>query len=61
MSSVPLPSRAESLGLFFASGIWTALVAFQIVGVVWLVAGPVLTAWAWLLWAMVQQRRRVRP
>ena len=56
-----MPSRLESLGLFTASGIWTTLVALDIVGVVWLVAGPVLTAWAWLVWAMVQQRRRVRP
>ena len=60
MHSAPIPSRFESLGLFTASGIWTALVAFDVVGVVWLVAGPVLTAWAWLLWALLRQRRHIR-
>jgi len=60
MPSAPIPSRLESLGLFVASGIWTALVAFDVVGVVWLVAGPVLTAWGWLVWAMLRQRRQIR-
>ena len=60
MPSVPVPSRLVSLALFLASGLWTALVAFDVVGVVWLVAGPVLTAWGWLIWAMLRQRRHIR-
>jgi hypothetical protein len=59
MPSVPVPSRAICLFLFIASGLWTALVALEVIGVVWLVAGPVLTAWAWLLVAMYREQRRV--
>jgi hypothetical protein len=59
MPSVPIPSRAICLFLFLASGLWTALVALDVIGVVWLVAGPVLTGWAWLLIAMFRQRGRV--
>jgi hypothetical protein len=59
MPSIPVPSRAVCLFLFAASAVWTALVAVDAVGVVWLVFGPVLTAWAWFIWAMVRQRGRV--
>jgi hypothetical protein len=58
-SIVPELSRASALFLFAQSGAWTALVALNIVGIVWLVGGPVLTAWAWFVWAIVRQRGRV--
>lgn len=59
-SVLPVLSRAAALFLFAASGMWTALVALDLVGVVWLVAGPVLTAWGWFIWAMVRQRSHAR-
>jgi hypothetical protein len=52
-------SRAVCLFLFAASGLWTALVGIDVVGVVWLVAGPVFTASAWLIWAVLRRRGRV--
>ena len=59
MASIPVPSRVAALGLFVASGVCTMLVAVDVIGVVWLVAGPVLTAWTWLSVAMFRQRGRV--
>jgi len=58
--SAPVPSRAVMLFLFTASGVWTLLVAVEAIGIVWLVAGPVLTVWSWLIWAMIRQRRHAR-
>lgn len=56
---VPELTRASALFLFLQSGVWTALVALGLLSVVFLVVGPVFTAWGWLIWAMLRRRARV--
>jgi hypothetical protein len=55
--TVPLPSRSAIAGLTAASGLFTALVYTGVIGVGWLVIGPILSLCAWWGWAEFRRRR----